>query len=158
MTYLCAVSTVSAVECFLISVSAETPSSKTPGTRHPVDPREDAKLAKLVEIGFGAEEAREALHQCWGDVEGACETPSCNTPGARHPVDPREDAKLAKLVEMGFGAEEAREALHQCWGDVEAACELLVTTPSGAFSSGGGSGFLSSLVRYIVAHVYVHDY
>ena len=29
-----------------------------------MDPREDAKLAKLVEIGFGVDEAREALHQC----------------------------------------------------------------------------------------------
>ena len=130
-------------------MSGETPSSKTPGTCHTVTQREDAKLAKLVEIGFGAEEAREALHQCRGDVEGACETPSSKISGTHHPVDPREDAKLAKLVEMGFGAEEASEALHQCWGDVEAACELLVTTPSGPFSSGGGSGFLSSLVRSI---------
>ena len=73
VTYLCAVSTVSAVECFLISVSGETPSSKTPETRHLVDRREDAKLAKLVEMGFRAEEAREALHQCQGDVEAACE-------------------------------------------------------------------------------------
>ena len=77
------------------------------------------------------------------------ETPSSKTPGTCHTVDQREDAKLAKLVEIGFGAEEAREALHQCRGDVEGACEILVTTPSGAFSSGGGSGFLSSLVRYI---------
>jgi poly [ADP-ribose] polymerase 6/8 len=77
------------------------------------------------------------------------ETPSSKTPGTRHRVDPREDAKLAKLVEMGFRAEEAREALHQCQGDVEAACELLATTPSGASSSGGGSGFLSSLVSFL---------
>ncbi|CAI8052909.1 Protein mono-ADP-ribosyltransferase PARP6 [Geodia barretti] len=77
------------------------------------------------------------------------ETPSSKTPGTCHTVDQREDAKLAKLVEMGFGAEEASEALHQCWGDVEAACELLVTTPSGPFSSGGGSGFLSSLVSFL---------
>ncbi|CAI8052907.1 Transcriptional repressor NF-X1 [Geodia barretti] len=34
------------------AMSGETPSSKTPGTCHTVDQREDAKLAKLVEIGF----------------------------------------------------------------------------------------------------------
>ncbi|CAI8024087.1 Protein mono-ADP-ribosyltransferase PARP8, partial [Geodia barretti] len=55
------------------AMSGETHSSKTPETRHMVDPREDAKLAKLVEMGFRAEEAREALHQCRGDVEAACE-------------------------------------------------------------------------------------
>ena len=63
-------------------------------------------------------------------------------------VDLSEDAKIAKLVEMGFRVEEARETLHQCQGDVEAACELLATAPSASSSSSGGaSGFLSSLVR-----------
>ena len=34
---------------------------------------QDAKLSKLVEMGFQAEEGREALRQSHGDLEMACE-------------------------------------------------------------------------------------
>ena len=42
-------------------------------TSDPVDFRGDAKLAKLVEMGFEVERGRDALQQSQGDLEAACE-------------------------------------------------------------------------------------
>lgn len=53
---------------FAVAATAEAvPSSTPPNTS------EDAKVAKLVEMGFSADEAQEALRQTGSDLEGACE-------------------------------------------------------------------------------------
>ena len=54
-------------------MSGETPFPMTPMTSDLVDPSGDAKLAKLVEMGFQVEESREALQHCQGDMEAACD-------------------------------------------------------------------------------------
>lgn len=53
---------------FAVAAPSEAvPSSTPPNTS------EDAKVAKLVEMGFSADEAQEALRQTGSDLEGACE-------------------------------------------------------------------------------------
>ena len=56
--------------CYLSSVSGE---AKCAVPTVPVDPREDAKLAKLVEMGFEMEVGKRALQQCQGDMEAVCD-------------------------------------------------------------------------------------
>ena len=55
----------------------------SPTARGPVDVSQDAKLAKLVEMGFPAAEGRDALRQSSGDLEAACDllgkTPPANS-------------------------------------------------------------------------------
>ena len=63
------------------AVSEVTVETKPPVQSDPLNICQDAKLAKLVEMGFQVEEGREALQQCGGDVEAACELLG-NTPPA----------------------------------------------------------------------------
>ena len=62
-------------------MSHVTVEAKPPVCSDPLDISQDAKLAKLVEMGFQVEEGREALQQSGGDVEAACELLG-NTPPA----------------------------------------------------------------------------
>ena len=54
------------------AVAATRPSEAVPSLTPP-NTSEDAKVAKLVEMGFSADEAREALRQTGSDLEEACE-------------------------------------------------------------------------------------
>lgn len=56
-----------------------TPSSKSLGDSCPPVRGEDAKIAKLVEMGFKAQDGKEALRKCEGNIEVACEM-LANTP------------------------------------------------------------------------------
>ena len=60
--------------------------SKSPVTSDTVDLKADAKLAKLMEMGFEVEESQTALQQCEGDVEAACELLAASTQPSASPA------------------------------------------------------------------------
>lgn len=119
----------------VVAPVAEAPApAAAPPAPAPSAPVDSVAVSQLTDMGFGAEQAAQALASTGGDVDAAAAVllggdadADMQEPAARAdaPVEVTE-AAVEQLAAMGFPADQAREALAATGGSVENAMAVLL--------------------------------